>query len=98
MFQAKVIDLSDYKPEDLIISGIQGGVLSVTTEGAPSVTFKGKNSEIDAEFNLAIINMGTLEKVDNINGEGAFLVPCSGIEKVSLSVSGTGKIKIKELS
>lgn len=98
MFQAKVIDLSNYEPEDLIISGIQGGILSATTEGAPVITFKGKNSEIDAEFNLAVINMGTLEKANNISGQGAFLIPCSGIEKVTLSVSGNGKIKIKELN
>lgn len=97
MFQEKVIDLSNYKPEDLIISGIQGGILSATTEGSPIVMFKARNSEIDADFNLAVINMGTLAKVDYINGQGAFLIPCSGIEKVTLSVSGSGKIKIKEL-
>lgn len=98
MFQSRTIDLSNYSADDLILKGIQGSIISISTEGSPSVIVKGKNSEIESEFTLAIINLSTLTKTDSISGAGIFAVPCPGVETIKLQVSGSGKIKIKELS
>jgi len=98
MLQSRLIDLSDYKEEDLEIKGIKGGVLAITTEGNPSVTVKGKNGALDAEYTLAIVNLSDFSKSNSISGEGDFVAPIIGLDRVILEVSGSGKILLREMA
>lgn len=97
MKQIRLIDLSDYNEEDLTLKNITGSVLSITTSGSPVVTIKGLDADLDDEYTLVVIDMSTFGKSDQIQGAGVFMVPISGLDKIVLSVSGTGKIKLKEM-
>ena len=97
MLQTRLIDLSDYEDEDLVFKNIIGSSLSITTTGSPTVIVNGKDGDLDKEVPMAVIDMSTYSKSDKIEGEGAFLVSISGMDKIVLTVSGTGKIKVKEM-
>lgn len=97
MLQTRLIDLSDYEDEDLVFKNITSGSMNITTTGSPTVIVNGKDGDLDKEVPMAIVDMSTYGKLDKIEGEGAFLVSIAGMDKVTLTVSGTGKIKVKEM-
>ena len=97
MKQIKLIDLSNYDEKDLTLKNITGSVLTVTTSGSPVITIKGLDADLEDEYTLVVIDMSNFGKLNQIEGAGVFMVPISGLDKVVLSVSGTGKIKIKEM-
>ena len=96
MLQSRFIDLNDYAPEDLIFKNIQGATMSISTTGNPTITIKGEHAKTSS-YALAAINMSTLGKATQIEGEGMFLVPILGADRIELEVSGTGTIYIKEM-
>lgn len=96
MYQTRLIDLSNYDEEDLVLKQIKGGALSITTKGSPSVKVKGEHTPTGS-YDLALINLKDFSKVTEITEEGMYIAPIAGCDKVNLEVSGSGEIYIKEM-
>ena len=96
MLQSRFIDLENYKTEDLIFKGIQGAILNMSVTGSPTITVKGEHKATGA-YDLAVINMSNMDKTASITGEGMYMIPILGCDKVELEVSGTGTIYAKEI-
>ena len=97
MYQSRLIDLSNYQEKDLKLTGLQGTVLSIITEGNPTVSIKGQSGKLESEIDLAVVSLSDFSKGTSISGEGAYVVPILGIDRIELTVSGSGKIYLKEL-
>ena len=97
MYQSRLIDLSNYQEKDLKLSGLQGTVLSIITEGNPTVSIKGQSGKLESEIDLAVVSLSDFSKGTSISGEGAYVAPILGIDRIELTVSGSGKIYLKEL-
>lgn len=97
MYSKRLIDLDDYKVEDLTIKNLEGGMLSIEATGTPTVSIAGKHTDLNEGFNLGLINMTSLSKVDSITEAGLYLCPISGLDEVTLTVSGSGKLNIKDM-
>lgn len=97
MYQARTIDLSNYSEKDLIMTGIKGGLLAISTKGSVTVKVKGEHSVINEPYDLGIISLKDFSKLTSITEEGMYVAACVGCDKVHFEVSGTGKIYIKEL-
>lgn len=96
----KTIDVASMTDNDKIIKNITGSTLSFQVDGDAIISVNGSHSNFDSddEYALAIVNMTTLDKTTSTSGPGIFLVIVTGIDEVSLSISGsTGLIHWKEL-
>lgn len=96
MYQSRLIDLSNYTEDELVLKQIKGGALSITAKGSPSVTVKGEHSATGS-YDLALINLKDFSKVTSITEEGMYIAPITGCDKVNFEVSGSGTIYVKEI-
>ena len=93
-----LIDLTNYKPEDLEIEIESGAIeLNIQTEGGVNLVVKGKHYESANFTPLAIIDLGELTVISSISTEGLYTCAVNGIDKVYFEVSGAGKIRWKEV-
>lgn len=95
----KTIDLTSIKEEDKKIKNITGSTFSFQIDGSATLSVNGSHSNFDSnqEYALSIINMSTLDKTTSVTGPGLFMVIVTGIDEISLSISGSGIIHWKEL-
>ena len=96
MYQSRLIDLSNYKEKDLILTGIKGGILSISTKGSATVKVKGEHSAT-GKYDLALIDLKDFSKLSEITEEGMYVAAIVGCDKVNLEVSGSGEIYVKEM-
>lgn len=96
MYQSRKIDLSNYTEKDLILTGIKGGILSISTKGSATVKVKGEHSATGT-YDLALISLKDFSKLTEITEEGMYVSAIVGCDKVRLEVSGSGEIYIKEM-
>lgn len=95
--QRGIIDLTNYKEEDLLIKDLQNNTLALQLDGTVTLTVKGKHSVFSTWNDLTAINLGTLSKTSSLTGNGVYVIAISGIDEVQFTASGTGKISWKEL-
>lgn len=95
----KTIDLASIKEEDKKIKNIIGSTFSFQIDGSATLSVNGSHSNFDSdqEYALAVVNMTTLDKTTSASGPGIFMVVVTGIDEVSLNISGSGVIHWKEL-
>ena len=93
--QEKTIDLNNINPEDLFIKKAEGDTLYIQVEGAGSVSFTGKNSELNTYVNLPVVNMSTFAKEESIAKEGFYMCIIGGLDQVQMTASGSGKMHWK---
>ena len=96
----KTIDLASITDDENIIRNITGSTLSFQIDGDATLSVNGSHSNFESEndYALAIVNMTTLDKSPSVTGPGIFMVIVTGIDEVTLSISGsTGVIHWKEL-
>lgn len=95
----KTIDLTSIKEEDKKIKNITGSTLSFQIDGSATLSVNGSHANFDSdqEYALAVVNMTTLDKTPSASGPGIFMVVVTGIDEVSLNISGSGVIHWKEL-
>jgi len=97
MYQSKLIDLSNYSEDDLVMKELKGSVLVISTEGSATVSIKGINGALNAEYDLAIISLADFAKSSSITEEGLYAIPILGLDRVELTVGGSGKILVREM-
>lgn len=93
--QEKTIDLTKINPEDLFIKKAGGDTLYIQVEGEASVSFSGKNSELETYINLPVVNMSTFAKEENISKEGFYMCIIGGLDQIQMTASGSGKMHWK---
>ena len=96
----KTIDVASMTDNDKIIKNITGSTLSFQVDSDVTMSVNGSHSnfESDEDYSLAIVNMSTLDKTTSTSGPGIYMVIVTGIDEVTLSISGsTGVIHWKEL-
>lgn len=95
----KIIKVSEAKPEDKMIKNITGSMMSIQIDGNATLSMKGAhaNFESDEFYDIAMINMTTLEKTTQASEPGLYMVIVEGIDEMKLEFSGDGVIHWKEL-
>lgn len=95
----KTIDTTKAKPSDKLIKNITGSTMSIQIDGDIQLSMKGSHANFDTNksYDIALINMSSLDKMTVTTGSGLYLVVVEGIDRVELSFSGNGIIHWKEL-
>lgn len=95
----KTIKVSEAKPNDKTIRNITGSMMSIQIDGNATLSMKGAhaNFESDEFYDIAMINMTSLEKTTQISEPGLYMVIVEGIDEMRLEFGGDGVIHWKEL-
>ena len=93
------IDTANISEDDKKIKNITGSTLSFQIDGSATLSVNGSHANFDSdqEYALAVVNMTSLDKTTSASGPGIFMVVVTGIDEVSLNISGSGVIHWKEL-
>lgn len=92
----RVIDLSNYTPEDLEFCYPRGAQLSINFESSTTLSVQGHNVLSDTFYTLPIVEKMSYDVITEIKKAGMYDIDISSVDMVKLIVEGKkGKIYVK---